>query len=423
MDSGSIGFMIFCTALVFIMTPALAFFYGGLVRRKNVINTMMASVFITGTAVLMWVLFGYSFSFGADAGGFVGGLDFLGLNNVSISDSTRGLEIPDMLFCAFQMMFAIITPALITGAVAGRMKFKALVPFICLWSLLVYYPLAHMVWGGGFMGAEVEGGAGLFGTGLYLNSVDFAGGNVVHISSGVSGLVLAILIGKRKGIEKRSVVPHNIPFVVLGASLLWFGWFGFNAGSALAADGLALHAFTTTNTSAACAMLSWMIIDIIKGGKPTVVGACTGGVIGLVAITPGAGFVPIWASFIIGALVSPICYFALSVLKPKFGYDDALDAFGCHGIGGIWGGIATGLFAQTSINPVAKWDGLVFGDYHLFVAQVLSILVTIAVAVVGTLICVGIVRLFTKLRVDENSENVGLDDSEHGECAYSAIWE
>lgn len=235
--------------------------------------------------------------------------------------------------------------------------------------------------------------------------------------------MLAILIGKRKGIEKRSVVPHNIPFVVLGASLLWFGWFGFNAGSALAADGLALHAFTTTNTSAACAMLSWMIIDIIKGGKPTVVGACTGGVIGLVAITPGAGFVPIWASFIIGALVSPICYFALSVLKPKFGYDDALDAFGCHGIGGIWGGIATGLFAQTSINPVAKWDGLVFGDYHLFVAQVLSILVTIAVAVVGTLICVGIVRLFTKLRVDENSENVGLDDSEHGECAYSAIWE
>ena len=309
----------------------------------------------------------------------------------------------------FQMMFAIITPSLITGAVAGRMKFKAIFLFVFLWQFVVYYPMAHMVWGGGFL--------------AQIGSIDFAGGNVVHISSGVSGLVLAILIGKRKGIEKRSVVPHNIPFVVLGASLLWFGWFGFNAGSALAADGLALHAFTTTNTSAACAMLSWMIIDIIKGGKPTVVGACTGGVIGLVAITPGAGFVPIWASFIIGALVSPICYFALSVLKPKFGYDDALDAFGCHGIGGIWGGIATGLFAQTSINPVAKWDGLVFGDYHLFVAQVLSILVTIAVAVVGTLICVGIVRLFTKLRVDENSENVGLDDSEHGECAYSAIWE
>lgn len=305
------------------------------------------------------------------------------------------------------MMFAIITPSLITGAVAGRMKFKAIFLFVFLWQFVVYYPMAHMVWGGGFL--------------AQIGSIDFAGGNVVHISSGVSGLVLAILIGKRKGIEKRSVVPHNIPFVVLGASLLWFGWFGFNAGSALAADGLALHAFTTTNTSAACAMLSWMIIDIIKGGKPTVVGACTGGVIGLVAITPGAGFVPIWASFIIGALVSPICYFALSVLKPKFGYDDALDAFGCHGIGGIWGGIATGLFAQTSINPVAKWDGLVFGDYHLFVAQVLSILVTIAVAVVGTLICVGIVRLFTKLRVDENSENVGLDDSEHGECALSLI--
>ena len=236
MDSGSIGFMIFCTALVFIMTPALAFFYGGLVRRKNVINTMMASVFITGTAVLMWVLFGYSFSFGADAGGFVGGLDFLGLNNVSISDSTRGLEIPDMLFCAFQMMFAIITPALITGAVAGRMKFKALVPFICLWSLLVYYPLAHMVWGGGFMGAEVEGGAGLFGTGLYLNSVDFAGGNVVHISSGITGLVLAVILGKRRDYDRSTYTPHNIPFVLLGAALLWFGWFGFNAGSALAAN-------------------------------------------------------------------------------------------------------------------------------------------------------------------------------------------
>ena len=410
MNAGDTAFILLCAAFVFIMTPGLAFFYGGMVRRKNVGNTMMQCVFIMGVSVIMWVLVGYALSFGGNHAGIIGGAKWFGFNGVGMKPGPYADTIPNLAFAAFQMMFAMITPALITGSVAGRMKFKAIFLFVFLWQFVVYYPMAHMVWGAGGFLAEI-------------GSVDFAGGNVVHISSGVSGLVLAILIGKRKGIEKRSVVPHNIPFVVLGASLLWFGWFGFNAGSALAADGLALHAFTTTNTSAACAMLSWMIKDIIKGGKPTVVGACTGGVIGLVAITPGAGFVPIWASFIIGALVSPICYFALSVLKPKFGYDDALDAFGCHGIGGIWGGIATGLFAQTSINPVAKWDGLVFGDYHLFVAQVLSILVTIAVAVVGTLICVGIVRLFTKLRVDENSENVGLDDSEHGECAYSAIWE
>ena len=411
MNAGDTGFMLICSALVFFMTPGLAFFYGGLVRRKNVVSTMMACAVIMGLSVVMWVLFGYSLSFGGNHAGIIGDFRWFGLHGIKMNEAgPYASTIPHLVYIAFQMMFAMITPALITGSLVGRVKFKALFLFIMFWSVIVYYPMAHMVWGqGGFL-AEI-------------GSVDFAGGNVVHISSGVSALVFSIILGRRRGYEQTAYRVHNIPFVALGAFILWFGWFGFNAGSALAADGLALHAFTTTNTSAACAMLSWMIIDIIKGGKPTVVGACTGGVIGLVAITPGAGFVPIWASFIIGALVSPICYFALSVLKPKFGYDDALDAFGCHGIGGIWGGIATGLFAQTSINPVAKWDGLVFGDYHLFVAQVLSILVTIAVAVVGTLICVGIVRLFTKLRVDENSENVGLDDSEHGERAYSAIWE
>ena len=336
LNSGDIGFMIIAATYVFLMTPGLAFFYGGLAQRKNVLNTMMMSVAFMGLSSVLWVLCGYSLSFSGDLGGVIGNLKWFAFNGVGAEAGPYSDNIPNMGFALFQMMFAIITPSLITGAVAGRMKFKAIFLFVFLWQFVVYYPMAHMVWGGGFL--------------AQIGSIDFAGGNVVHISSGVSGLVLAILIGKRKGIEKRSVV-------------------------------------------------------------------------GLVAITPGAGFVPIWASFIIGALVSPICYFALSVLKPKFGYDDALDAFGCHGIGGIWGGIATGLFAQTSINPVAKWDGLVFGDYHLFVAQVLSILVTIAVAVVGTLICVGIVRLFTKLRVDENSENVGLDDSEHGERAYSAIWE
>jgi len=410
MNTGDTAFMLIATALVFFMTPGLAFFYGGLVRRKNVCNTMMACVAIMGLSVVLWTLFGYSLAFGGNHGGIIGDFRWIALNGVGWEAGPYADTIPHLVFCVFQMMFAMITPALITGSLVGRMKFKALFLFVTLWSFVVYYPLAHMVWGeGGLLAA--------------IGSVDFAGGDVVHISSGISALVLAIILGRRRGYEQVTYRIHNIPFVVLGASLLWFGWFGFNAGSALAADGLAAHAFMTSAISAAAALLSWMFIDVVKEGKPTLVGASTGLVVGLVAITPGAGFVPIWASFIIGALVSPICYFALSVLKPKFGYDDALDAFGCHGIGGIWGGIATGLFAQTSINPVAKWDGLVFGDYHLFVAQVLSILVTIAVAVVGTLICVGIVRLFTKLRVDENSENVGLDDSEHGERAYSAIWE
>ena len=230
-----------------------------------------------------------------------------------------------------------------------------------------------------------------------------------------------MILGKRSGYGQISVRPHNVPFVVLGAFLLWFGWFGFNAGSALAADGLAVHALMTTNTSAAAGMLSWMLIDVIKTGRPTVIGACTGGVIGLVAITPGAGFVPVWSSVIIGLTVSPICYFAVAVLKKKFGYDDALDAFGCHGIGGIWGGITTGIFADSSINPVARWDGLIFGDFHLFAVQIAGILVTIAVSVAGTLICAGIVRLFTKLRAEEHDEKIGLDAAEHGESAYPSF--
>ena len=408
MNSGDIGFMIIAATYVFLMTPGLAFFYGGLSQRKNVLNTIMMSVSLMGLASVMWVLFGYSLSFSGDIGGIIGNLKWFAFNGVSASEAGQYSSlIPNMGFALFQMMFAIITPALITGAVAGRMKFKAIFFFVMLWLIVVYFPMAHMVWGGGFLAD--------------IGSIDFAGGNVVHISSGISGLVLAVMLGKRKKSLKQSMIPHNIPFVVLGASLLWFGWFGFNAGSALAADGLALHAFLTTNTSAACAMLSWMIMDIIKEGRPTVVGACTGAVVGLVAITPGAGFVPVWASFIIGLLVSPICYFAVSVLKVKFGYDDALDAFGCHGIGGIWGGIATGLFAKSSINPIAQWDGLVYGQYRLFTAQIISILVTIAVAIVGTLICAGIVRLFTKLRVEEVEENAGLDDSQHGETAYTNL--
>lgn len=408
MNTGNTAFMMICTALVFFMTPGLAFFYGGLVRRKNVCNTMMACVAIMGLSVLLWTMFGYSLSFGGNHAGIIGDFRWAFLNDVGWEAGPYADTIPHLVFAAFQMMFAMITPALITGAVVGRMRFKALFAFIALWSFLVYYPMAHMVWGeGGFLAA--------------IGSVDFAGGNVVHISSGVSALVLATYLGRRKGYEKTSYRIHNIPFVVLGASLLWFGWFGFNAGSALAADGLAAHAFMTSAISSAAALVSWMLIDVIKDGKPTLVGASTGLVVGLVAITPGTGFVPIWSSYIIGALVSPICYFTMNFIKHKLKIDDALDAFGCHGIGGVWGGIATGLFAKTSINSVARWDGLVFGNVHLFVAQVLSIIITAAVAVVGTLICIGIIRIFTPLRVDQKEEALGLDISQHGENAYPSF--
>ena len=407
-DTGDTGFMMICSALVLLMTPGLAFFYGGMVRRKNVVNTMMTSIFVIGIATVMWVLFGYSLAFGVDHLGIIGDLSHLGLVGLTGKVGEYASTIPDLGFAMFQMMFAIITPALITGAVAGRMKFKALFLFIIFWSTLVYYPMAHMVWGiGGFLAK--------------IGSVDFAGGNVVHISSGVSALVLCLVLGKRKDYGKANYRIHNIPFVVLGASLLLFGWFGFNAGSALKADGLAIHAFATTAISAASGMLSWMMMDILMAEKPTLVGCVTGLVVGLVAITPGAGFVPVWASLIIGFVGSPICYFMISKVKQKFDYDDALDAFGCHGIGGVWGGLATGLFTQTSINSVAKWNGLFFGDTHLFIVQVISILVTIVVAVVGTLICIGLVRLFTPLRVEKRDEQVGLDLSEHNETAYPSF--
>ena len=408
MNAGDTGFMLICTAFVFFMTPGLAFFYGGLVRRKNVVNTMMACGAIMGLSVVMWTLFGYSLAFGGNHGGIIGDFRWFALNGVGWEPGPYADTIPHLVFVAFQMMFAMITPALITGAVVGRMRFKALFFFIAIWSLIVYYPMAHMVWGdGGFLAT--------------IGSVDFAGGNVVHISSGVSALVLAIYLGQRRGYAKATYRTHNIPFVFLGAAMLWFGWFGFNAGSALKADGLAAHAFMTSSISSACALLTWMLIEVIREGKLTLVGASTGLVIGLVAITPGAGFVPVWASFIIGILVSPICYFTVILLKQKLKIDDALDAFGCHGIGGIWGGIATGLFGKTSINSVAKWDGLVFGDHRLFLAQVLSIVITITVAIVGTLICIGIVRIFTPLRVDPKEEMVGLDASQHGENAYPSF--
>lgn len=411
-DSGNTGFVLICAALVFFMTPGLALFYGGLVRRKNVVNTMMSSVFLIGLSMLLWVLFGYSLAFSGNIGGVIGNLDWFAFNGVGMEPGPYSDSIPNLAFAAFQMMFAMITPALITGATAGRMKFKAQVIFMILWSFLVYYPMAHMVWGqDGFLGT---GG---------LHSVDFAGGNVVHISSGVSALVLCMILGKREGYQKQSYRTHNIPMVAFGACVLLFGWFGFNAGSALAADGLAAHAFMTTAVCAGTAIISWMVVETIHSGKPTLIGASTGMVAGLVGITPGAGFIPIWAAIIVGIIVSPICYFMISVVKKKLGYDDALDAFGCHGVGGIVGGLATGLFALSSINGAAEWDGLITGggETHLFVAQILSILVTIGVAVVGTLICTFITKLITPLRVTKREEQIGLDMSEHNESAYPSF--
>lgn len=408
-NSGDCAFILICTAMVFLMTPALAFFYGGMVRRKNSLNTMLSVFFICGLVSIMWVAFGYSLSFGTDHGGVIGGFNHLFFNGVGAEpNEAYAATIPESLFAGFQMMFAIITPALICGALAERMKFSALFAFIAVWSIVVYYPLAHMVWGdGGFL--------------RELGALDFAGGNVVHISSGISGLVACIMLGKRRGHGLMSYKPHNIPFVFLGAALLWFGWFGFNAGSALGANGLAVHAFMTTNTSAAAALLSWMLIEKFKYGKPTLMGASTGAVIGLVAITPGAGYVPIWASIIIGALVSPLCFFFISKVKTKFAYDDALDAFGCHGIGGIWGGIATGLFTQKSINPAAKWDGLIYGDIKLFLVQILSIVITVAISAVATFAIVFVIKKLTTIRVSQASEALGLDISEHSESAYPAF--
>lgn len=408
-SAGDTAFVLISAAMVMFMTPGLMFFYGGLVRRKNVLNTMLSSLFLMGLAGAMWVVCGYSLCFGGNLGGVIGTFKNAFLHGIGTEAGEYAENLPALVFVAFQMMFAIITPALITGSVAGRMRFQALFFFMVLWILVVYYPLAHMVWGKGGLLGEV------------LGSVDFAGGNVIHISSGVSGLILALMLGKRKGHGQITYKVHNVPFVVLGAAVLWFGWCGFNAGSALGANGTAALALINTMTSACFAMLSWMLTDKLVGGKVTIVGSATGAVLGLVAITPGAGFVPVWSSIIIGACVSPICFFCMSRVKGHFGYDDTLDAFGCHGIGGIWGGIATGLFAKASYSDLVRWDGLVYGDYHLFLAQVISIVATIAIAVVGTFLCATIVKQFMPLRVTEQEEKVGLDLSQHGESAYPSF--
>ncbi|HFI0094593.1 TPA: ammonium transporter [Streptococcus suis] len=403
MEGSSIAFIVICTGLVFLMTPALAFFYGGLERRKNVISTMMMSVVSLALATVMWFAVGYSLSFSGD-GNLIGDLGHAFFQGVSDSESTRGLTIPDSLFAVFQMMFSIITVGILTGSVAGRMRFKPLLIFIIGWLLLVYYPFAHMVWDEGLL--------------AQWGTIDFAGGDVVHITSGVSGLVLALVVGKRRDFNRLEYRPHNVPFVLLGAGLLWFGWFGFNAGSALAADGLAVHALVTTHLSAAAAMFSWILLEYIKNGKPSLVGASTGLVAGLVAITPGAGFVSTWSAVIIGLLVSPVCFYAIAIVKHKLGYDDALDAFGCHGVGGIFGGIVTGLFTTPELALDPENIGLIYGNPRLFLVTIAAIVFTIVWSAGMTFVLIKGISFFMSLRVSDREEAIGLDNTEHGETAY-----
>ena len=402
-EGSSIAFIVICTGLVFLMTPALAFSYGGLERRKNVISTMMMSVVSLALATVMWFAVGYSLSFSGD-GNLIGDLGHAFFQGVSDSESTRSLTIPDSLFAVFQMMFSIITVGILTGSVAGRMRFKPLLIFIVGWLLLVYYPFAHMVWDGGLL--------------AQWGTIDFAGGDVVHITSGVSGLVLALVVGKRRDFNRLEYRPHNVPFVLLGAGLLWFGWFGFNAGSALAADGLAVHALVTTHLSAAAAMFSWILLEYLKNGKPSLVGASTGLVAGLVAITPGAGFVSTWSAVIIGLLVSPVCFYAIAIVKHKLGYDDALDAFGCHGVGGIFGGIVTGLFTTPELALDPDNIGLIYGNPRLFLVTIAAIVFTIVWSAGMTFVLMKGISFFMPLRVSDREEAIGLDNTEHGETAY-----
>jgi Amt family ammonium transporter len=402
-NSGDTAWVLTSAALVMLMTPALGFFYGGLVRRKNVLATIMHSFFIMALISVQWVLWGYSLAFGTDHGSIIGGFDFLALNNVGMEpNADYAATIPHYAYMAFQMMFAVITPALITGAFAERKRFKAFVIFTLAWATLVYAPIAHWVWGtGGWLRT--------------MGALDFAGGTVVHISSGVSALVAATVLGKRVGFGKEKMDPHDLTMTVLGAGLLWFGWFGFNAGSALGANGLAASAFVVTNTAAAMGALTWLTVSWLRHGQPSVLGAAAGAVAGLVAITPAAGYVNGTASIVIGFGAGVICFFAVDLLKRRV--DDALDVFAVHGVGGIWGALATGIFAQKAINPAGN-DGLLYGNPGQLLIQVVAVVAVAAFAGVATVIILKVIDLAIGLRVPEQEEVLGLDSSQHGEVAY-----
>ena len=404
MNNGDTAWVLISAALVFIMTPAVALFYGGMVRSKNVLTTIMQSMFILGMVSVEFILIGYTTAFGADVNGLIGDLSKIGLSGVGYNLLDGG-TIPELAFVAFQCMFAALTPALITGAFAERMKFKGFALLMLLWAIFIYNPMAHWVWGGGFL--------------AQLGALDFAGGLVIHILSGVSGLTICILLGKRRGYGKSAIVPHNIPMTVLGAAILWIGWFGFNAGSALGANELAANAFLVTQVAAAAGLLGWVLVEWIRSGKPTILGAVSGAVAGLVAITPAAGYVTVLPSVAIGLIGGGICYTAVAVVKAKFGYDDSLDAFGVHGVGGVWGAIATGLWATTAVNPDGA-NGLFYGETNLFVAQIVSIGVAVIFAVVGSTVLYKVVSAIVALRADADEEITGLDLVEHGERGYNA---
>ncbi|BAM69840.1 ammonium transporter protein [Methanothermobacter sp. CaT2] len=401
LNSGDTAWMLVSTALVMLMTvPGVALFYGGLTKKENVLNTMFLSLIAFAVTSIIWVLYGYQFAFGADIMGFIGSPVNLLMNGVGVNTAAAlAPTIPDFLYIAFQLTFAAITVALISGAVVERMKFSAWLAFIVLWVSLVYVPVAHWVWGGGFL--------------AQLGALDFAGGTVVHINSGVAALALVYLLGKRKDTR---LLPHNLGYSVIGASLLWFGWFGFNAGSALTAGGLAASAFLVTNTAAAAGMVSWVIMDYLKVGKPTVLGGISGAVAGLVAITPAAGFVTVPAALIIGLVTSVISYLAVSYLKPRLGYDDALDVFGIHGMSGIWGSVATGLFAAPFINELGT--GLIYGNPGQLTAQVIAVAVVAAYSFVVTLIIGKLLDFTVGLRVSGKEEMEGLDTHLHEETGY-----
>lgn len=397
-------FLIGCSGLVLLMTPALGMFYGGMVNRGNVLSTMINCVVFFALICIQWVILGYTLAFGDDIGQLIGNLNHLFLSN--IQDSTIGL-VSENLFAFFQMLFAVIGAAIITGSFVERMRFGVLLIFILCWSTLVYDVLAHWVWGGGWL--------------MEIGSLDFAGGGVVHIAAGVAGLVGCLMLGKRK--FKKGILPHSLPLSFVGAIFLWIGWLGFNTGSALSVNSVAVNAFLTTNFAVAGAMISWMIIEWTKYGKPTLLGSITGIVAGLVAITPSAGFVTPFSAIVIGFFVSPICFFAISAMKSKFGYDDTLDAFGLHGVGGIWGGIATGLFATSSVNEIvskeAAGEGLLYsGDWSLLCVQIVAIIACFVLSAVVSFVVLKIMSVFVPLRVEEMQEENGLDQSLHGEIAY-----
>lgn len=407
-DTGDTAWVLISTALVMLMTPGLAFFYGGLVRKKNVLSILMQCFVVLCMISLQWVFFGYSLAFGPDKGGVIGSLAWAFLKGVGLQPNTDyAATIPHQVFMIFQMMFAVITPALILGAFAERMKFSSYCVFILLWATLVYDPIAHWVWGGG-------------GFLRNLGMLDFAGGIVVHINAGIAALVCALVLGRRLGYEKSLSPPHNLPIAVLGAAMLWFGWFGFNAGSALGANGLAGNAFVVTHVAAAMAGLTWAILDRIFNSRPTMLGVITGAVAGLVAITPAAGFVNVAGALGIGLGAACVCFLFVVYIKPKLGYDDSLDAFGVHGIGGIWGALATGLWATTSVNPGGA-NGLFYGNPKQFLLQLAAVAVTLVYSFGVSYLLLKVVDAVMGLRVSEHEERIGLDLTQHREAGYTVI--